>query len=75
MATDADRRARFERGVWALAALNHANIVTMHSVEEVNGVHFSTRSVTGSSHSDADQGRSRHEVAVVREIPTRGTSG
>jgi serine/threonine protein kinase/Tol biopolymer transport system component len=38
--TDPERKARFEREAKAVAALNHPNIVTIHSVEESDGIHF-----------------------------------
>ena len=42
LARDPERRARFEREAKAVAALKHPNIVTIHSVEKADGVHFIT---------------------------------
>ena len=41
-ANDPERRQRFEREAQAVAALNHPNIVTIHSVEEAGGQSFLT---------------------------------
>jgi TolB-like protein len=40
LATDPERLARFKAEAKAVAALNHPNIVTIHSVEESEGIHF-----------------------------------
>ena len=40
MAKDPERLARFEREARTVAALTHPNIVTIHSVEEIDGYRF-----------------------------------
>src|SRR5678815_1496935 len=42
LASDPDRRQRFDREARAAAQLNHPNIVTIHSVEEIEGTPFLT---------------------------------
>src|SRR6187401_2912120 len=42
MASNAERLARFEHEARTVAGLNHPNIVTLHSVEDADGVRFLT---------------------------------
>jgi eukaryotic-like serine/threonine-protein kinase len=42
---DAGRLRRFEQEARAAAALNHPNIITIHSVEQADGIHFLTMEV------------------------------
>jgi serine/threonine protein kinase len=57
-ADDVDRLKRLEREARAVAALNHPNIVTIHSVEESDGVHFLTMElVDGKTLADLIAGR------------------
>src|SRR6202040_1531960 len=42
MAQDPERLGRFRREAKTLAQLDHPNIVTIHSVEECDGIHFLT---------------------------------
>ena len=56
---DPEHRRRFEREALSVAALNHPNIVTIHSVEEADGVPFLTMELV--------EGRALSSV-----IPTNG---
>jgi eukaryotic-like serine/threonine-protein kinase len=42
MASSPERLDRFQREARLVAALNHPHIVTIHSVEEAEGLHFFT---------------------------------
>ncbi len=42
MANDPRRLQRFQREARAVAALSHPNIITLHSIEEAEGIHFLT---------------------------------
>ncbi len=61
MAHDPERLARFHREAKALAQLDHPNIVTIHSVEECNGVHFLTMQLV--------EGRSLDRVIPASGLP------
>jgi serine/threonine protein kinase len=61
VATDPDRRARFEREAKAIAALNHPNIVTIHAIEEIGDVHFLTMELV--------EGRTLEEIIPREGLP------
>jgi serine/threonine protein kinase len=60
-ASDPGRLARFEREAKSIAALNHPNIVTIHSIEEDQGVHFLTMELV--------QGKSLAEIVPRGGMP------
>jgi tetratricopeptide (TPR) repeat protein len=64
MADEPDRLARFEREAKALAALNHPNIVTIHSVEEADGVRFFTMELV--------EGKTLAELTPEGGLPLKG---
>ena len=53
LASDPERLERFKREARAVAALNHPNIVTLHSVEEADGHHFLTMELVEGESLDA----------------------
>ena len=61
LARDSERLGRFKREAKAVAALNHPNIVTVHSVEETEGVHFITMELV--------RGRSLTELIPGKGLP------
>jgi TolB-like protein/Tfp pilus assembly protein PilF len=61
VAGDPERRARFEREARAIAALNHPNIVTIHSVEESGGTAFLTMELI--------EGRTLSEIIPSTGLP------
>ena len=61
-ANEPDRLARFIREAKTIAALNHPNIVGIHSVEEEDGVRFITMELV--------RGRTLKEVIPRKGLPT-----
>jgi serine/threonine protein kinase len=59
LASDPSARTRFEREAHAVAALNHPNIVTIHSIEEADGIAFLTMELI-------------EGAALSRQIPPSG---
>jgi len=70
-ATDPSFRARFDREAQAVAALNHPNIVTIHSVEEDAGRPFITMECVEGRPLSAAIVRSTGSCGSASKWPTR----
>jgi TolB-like protein/cytochrome c-type biogenesis protein CcmH/NrfG len=69
-AASAERLARFQREARAVAALNHPHIVTIHSVEEADGVHFLTMELVEGEPLDRLIPEGGLPVVRIREVAT-----
>ncbi len=68
MAADPERLDRFQREAETLAKLEHANIVTIHSVEEADGIHFLTMQLVEGESLDRVLQRGRLPLPKALEI-------
>jgi eukaryotic-like serine/threonine-protein kinase len=68
MAQDPDRLARFRREARTLAQLDHPNIVTIHSVEDSDGIQFLTMQLVHGSTLDRLMPPGGFPVEQIREI-------
>ena len=70
MAASPERLERFRREARALAALDHPGIVTVHSVEEAEGVHFLTMQLVAGQPLDMLIAEGGLQAARILEIAT-----
>jgi len=64
---DPERHARFEREAKMLASLNHPNVATLHSLEDVGGTHFLVMELVEGE--DLDERIARGPVPVEEALP------
>ncbi len=70
MASSPERLERFRREAKALAALDHPGVVTVHSVEEADGMHFLTMQLVRGQPLDSLIAESGLPVERILEIAT-----
>ncbi len=68
VASDPERLARFQREARLVAALNHPQVVTIHSVEEVDGVHLLTMEVVKGKSLDKLLPRAGFDLATIFDL-------
>jgi serine/threonine protein kinase/tetratricopeptide (TPR) repeat protein len=70
MAASRELIERFQREARAVAALNHPNVVTIHSVEEAEGIHFLTMELIDGQSLDRRIGAAGMRPSEVIDIAT-----
>ena len=70
MAANPQRLERFRREAKAIAALNHPNIVTIHSVEHIDDVRFLTMEWVNGESLDKEIARGASSLSRFIEIAT-----
>src|SRR5213083_2163035 len=68
VSSDSEEFKRFQREAQAVAALNHPNVVTIHSVEDAGGVPFLTMELVDGSPLDARIPRRGLELAPLLQL-------
>jgi TolB-like protein/cytochrome c-type biogenesis protein CcmH/NrfG len=68
LAADPVHVERFQREARAIAALSHPNIVTIYSVEEVDGIHFLTMELVDGRALDHERSANGSPLSLLLEI-------
>ncbi len=69
--TDSERLKRFQQEARAIASLNHPNIVTVYSVDEVDGQHFITMELVDGKSMNEDIPRGGYPLERFLQIASR----